>query len=287
MADDTFIGRLRADVDLETDTLMGVAEGRIAIQDANEEYKKRRRGLRSALKRLGLSDPNNWPDLWLWYGRYKDDDELRSYQSRREFIILRYQPLIETLDNLADRQLGTGIDIPTTGWAPVDRQVEQLREMYARADTPEQFRQVGLLCRDIFISLGYVVFDPEKHLSEGEPMPKRDNAKDRLAYAVGAEYGGRSNVELRGLVRATWTYVQDRVHDQSEDRRDAMIAADATIHLVKVLAALFPRPTGKPPPANDENEYEDEIGYEEPDPENWDFTAEDWATADEPPYGDR
>ena len=106
-------------------------------------------------------------------------------------------------------------------------------------------------------------------------MPKRDDPKNRLAYAVRAEYGGGDNEELRVLVRATWKFVQPRVHDQTEDRTNAMIAADATIHLVKVLAALFGTPTGQgrghgepiQPELEPGEDYEPEPDWE-PDPED-------------------
>ena len=163
---------------------------------------------------------------------------------------------------------------PRRGWADVDRQTSALREAYARAETPEEFRQVGLLCRDIFISLGRVIFDPEKHLPKNEPMPKRDDAKKRLDLAMKAEYGGSENEELRGLVRATYRFVQPRVHDQTEDRTNAMIAADATIHLVKVLAALFPTPTDAPH-AEESAELEPGEDYE-PEPD-WEPDSEDAA----------
>jgi hypothetical protein len=69
-----------------------------------------------------------------------------------------------------------------------------------------------------------------------------------------------------------------------------MIAADATIHRVKVVASLLPTPTDRPldeDDPDDEDQYQDAV-YEEPDLAGpWDYSAEDWVTADEPPYGDR
>jgi hypothetical protein len=271
VADDTFIERLRVDIEAEKQTLMDVAQFSAQIQDVNDEYKARRRTIRSSLKKLGLDDPNEWEDLWLWYGHYSDPNNfLNTNQYRREFVIETYSPLMAALENLEDRQLGTGIDMPETGWTQVDRQVAQLRISYARAETPEEFRSVGLLCRDIFVSLGHVIFDPEKHLPKGESMPKRDDPKNRLDYAVVTEFSGGANEKLRALIRSTWSFVQPRVHDQTEDRRDAMIAADATIHLVKVLAAMFPNPTGWLAPEQPEFEPGEDFVPQpdwEPDPE--------------------
>jgi hypothetical protein len=266
MAEDAFVDRLRADIEKQKQLLMDVSNWAANIRDVNDEYKDRRSRIRSQLKALGLEDPNPWSDLWLWYGHYKDNPGLASYQDRRELVLRTYQPLLDALENIGERRLGTGITAPATGWTEVDRQVGQLRESYARAETPEQYRQVGLLCRDIFISLGHVVFDPDKHLPAGAAMPKRDDAKNRLEWAVRSEYRGESGEKMRGLVRATLEFVQPVVHDRTHDRTKAMIAADATVHLVKVLAALFPSPTGKPP-TDEDDEHED---YD------WEPSEDDW-----------
>jgi hypothetical protein len=180
LGEDTFIDRLRAEIDYETAMLIGVATRDIAIEDASSDYKRRRRFIRQGLRSLGLDDPNQWPELWSWYGFYKEREELGTYQARREYIIRRYQPLLTALERLEERQLGTGIDAPETGWTEVDAETRQLRQRYATAQTPEDFRAVGLLCRDILISLGDVVFDPDRHLPMDQPMPKRDDAKNRI-----------------------------------------------------------------------------------------------------------
>ena len=116
MAEDTFIERLRADIETEKQMLIDVAEFRAQIQDVNDDYKARRRTVRSGLKKLGLDDPNVWEDLWLWYGHYSQaSNGLNTNQARREHVIRSHQPLMHALENLEDRGLGTGIEIPETG----------------------------------------------------------------------------------------------------------------------------------------------------------------------------
>jgi hypothetical protein len=237
------LDRLRRDVDAEMQLLVDVACREADFKQVNDESKSRRRRMRGELKEVGLDDPNPWPDLWNWYGYYSRN--LPSYQERREHILSTYQPLLDALDGLEDRRVGTGIATAATGWTEVDRQVAALHGRYARARTPEDFRQIGLLCRDIFISLGHVIFDGRRHLSTGKAEPRLDDTKGRLELALAVEYGGEKNERLRKLVRSTWEFVQPVVHDRTDDATLAMIAADATLHLQKVLAALFPNPTGR------------------------------------------
>jgi hypothetical protein len=268
LGDETFIDRLRAEIDYETATLIGVATRDIAIEDASADYKRRRRIIRQGLRALGLDDPNPWPELWSWYGFYKEREELGTYQARREHVIRRYQPLLTALERLEERQLGTGIDAPDTSWADVDGEIRQLRQRYATAQTPEDFRAVGLLCRDILISLGHAVFDPDRHLSIDQPMPKRDDAKNRIDYVVQAEFPGSDNHRLRALVKAQWDFVQPVVHTRTDTEKKARLAADGTIYLANTLRALIPEPTGTIPPPE-----------EEPPPSDWDTPADshqDW-----------
>jgi hypothetical protein len=260
VVEDTFIDRLRADIDAEIQTLIDVARNEVGIRGANNEYKSRRRRIRAELREAGLDDPNPWPDLWRWYGHYSGDGSLGTYQARRELVLESYQPLLDSLEGLEERRLGTGISVPATGWTEVDRQVAALHTSYARAHTPEEYRQVGLLCRDIFVSLGHVVFDGAKHLPPGKDPPRGDDAKNRLELAVLAEYGGGPNEKLRALVRSTWDFAQPIVHDRTDDQTKAMLAADATIHLQKVLAVLFPNPTGFLPAETSPDDEEEPDG---------------------------
>lgn len=54
----------------------------------------------------------------------------------------------------------TAIFDEPTGWRKVDRQLQEVRTRLATAKTEEQFQAVGLLCREVMISVGQAVFDP-------------------------------------------------------------------------------------------------------------------------------
>lgn len=68
MSEGTFVDRLRAEVGGEMEMLIDVSTGGTRIQDVNDAHKDRRRNIRQGYRRLGLSDPNSWADLWMWYG---------------------------------------------------------------------------------------------------------------------------------------------------------------------------------------------------------------------------
>lgn len=93
----------------------------------------------------------------------------------------KWRPSVQPVEQ---RRLGSGIARGLTGWADVDGQIAALERVYAAASAPEEFRQIGLLCRALFVSTSYVVFDADRHLPDGAQLPKKDDAKNRLDYAI-------------------------------------------------------------------------------------------------------
>ena len=156
--------------------MTAVATGGPRIEDVNTEYKERRREIRKVLQAYGLEDPNSFADLWVWYGKWSRD--LSSYASRRAYLRELYGPLLEAIDELGQGRVGSGLpEADVTGWPAVDGQAAQLNLRLATAASPEDAQAVGLLCRDLMITLADAAHDEAVHGGVGE------SAVDRL-YAV-------------------------------------------------------------------------------------------------------
>jgi hypothetical protein len=243
---ETFIERLRAEIDLEVLQLQAVATHQSEIELVNDEYRARRVRIHTGLQELGLVDPNEWPDLWLWYEHAKQTYD--TYLARRTYAIRLYQSVRDSLERLPSRSLGTGLESPETGWAEVDRQSVKLRSDYVSAQTCEDFQAVGLLCREILISVGQATFDPVSHLVEGETPPKASDAKTRLMLVLSTEAPGESNSRLRKHVRSmietTWDFAVSQEHDRKSTLTKTAILVNATLHLIDALRRLVPKPTG-------------------------------------------
>jgi hypothetical protein len=63
---------LMREVELQKSLMVAVATGGPRIQSVNHEYQKRRIAIQLGLKNLGIEDPNPFPDLWAWYGKWSD-----------------------------------------------------------------------------------------------------------------------------------------------------------------------------------------------------------------------
>ncbi len=157
MTDDELIKEIEAQRSL----MAAVATGGPKIQDVNSQYAERRHRISQELRRRSLEDPNPHGDLWAWYGRWSAGD-MGSWASRRTYVSEMYQPL---LDQIRAASLGTGARIfeEPTGWPRVDRGIDEIRRRFDQAQVEEHFQAVGLLCREVLISVAQVVYDFRKH----------------------------------------------------------------------------------------------------------------------------
>lgn len=96
--------------------------------------------------RCRIENPITFGSLWDWYGRWSSGD-LPSYQSRREFVGTMVNPVIN-LVRTGHQELPE-----PTGWQRVDRCIGELCDCLASAGTEERNQAVGLLGREVLISL--------------------------------------------------------------------------------------------------------------------------------------
>jgi hypothetical protein len=250
---------VRDSVQAELDDLIDVATG-TSISERNDRYRTRRSALRMALRELGITDPNEWPDLWLWYETYRG---LPGYQDRRVFALRTYQPLFEALDELEARQVGEAVDDRLTGWSRVDEKKGQLKEKFKAANTVEDFQGVGLICRSLMLAISDAIFDPARHDHPAGEALKRGDTKNRIDRVLSVDFSGEDSQLLRRTVRATNAYIHHVVHAETSDAVRAGIAADGTVFLINTLRRLIPEPVRAEP----EPEVEDLWADYEPDPE--------------------
>lgn len=113
-----------------------------------------------------------------------------------------------------------------TGWPAVDAQVAQLRIRLASAATPEDHQAVGLLCRDLMISLAQAAYDG------GILGDVGSSAVDQLYAVVDHHAGGHENEKLRRLLKTTIDFANVVQHRRGVSRREAGLVAEATVAAV-------------------------------------------------------
>lgn len=211
------------------ETMRSVSTGGERIDDVNEEFQEIYGRVAAVLRRRGISNPLPYENLWDWYGRWKSGD-LPSYQSRRIFVNELFAPLVERI------RTGQAEAFDPTGWERVDRTVGEIRERLAGARAEEQFQAVGLLCREVMISLAQAVYDPDRYPTLDGTVASPTDAKRMLEAFVAVELPGSSNEEARKHMRSLVDFAVSLQHRRTAGFRDAAICTEATTALINIVA---------------------------------------------------
>jgi hypothetical protein len=220
------------------DMMVAVSTGGPRIDDMNAEYRELYAHAEKALLERGLTHTNPFPDLWDWYGRWRSGD-LPSYQSRREFLAGVFNPMFEQVRAHHAGQIPPSTE--PTGWPKVDRQVGEARRRLAEAETEEQFQAVGLLCREVLISLAQAVHDPARHPPLDGIIPSETDAKRMLEAYIAGELEGSSNEAPRRHAKAAYALAADLQHKRTATFREAALCLEGTSSAVNVIAILSGR----------------------------------------------
>lgn len=202
------------------------------------------KALRATLHRLGISIPEiPFRDFTEFEKYWKQEGMKGSYQARRDYLDKLFAPLYTKFDELEEKRFAGQLPSPVSprgrlDWPAIDREIEELRRRFAGAVTEQDCGAVGAACVRILESLGDLVYDPKKHLRDGEAPAPRDKTKQRFDRFIEVALPGKDNEELRKLAKATVEAAQLVKHRATPTRRDAGIAADAVILLANMLRRL-------------------------------------------------
>lgn len=227
---------LLAELVVERNILISVATGGPRINDVDDYYRARRGRIGEALTRLGIADPNPFPSLWDWYKHWSAT--FQSYSERRAYVHGLYRPLLRTL---SVRPIEVAAPREPTGWVRVDRVLAKARYQLARARTEEDFQAVGLLCREILISVGQAVYDPEVHSTSDGVTPSGTDAKRQLEAFFSATLAGDVFEATRKHARAALDMAVALQHKRTADSRFAALCLEATASVVTVVAIVSGR----------------------------------------------
>lgn len=224
------------DIEAQRNLMIAVSTGGPKINTVNNEYKQRRERIQSELNNLEISDPNPYSDLWEWYGKWSSGD-MPSYQSRRTYITDLYRPLIHRLKT-GSKSKGVEVFSEPTGWAKVDRGITEVRRRLEEANTEEQFQAVGLLCREVLISLSQLVYDPNQHNSSDGTTPSQTDAKRMLEAYLSSELSSKTNEISRRHAKASLDLANDLQHRRTANFRQGALCAEATTSVVNIIAII-------------------------------------------------
>lgn len=125
-----------------------------------------------------------------------------------------------------------------TGWQKVDRQLQEVRLRLDTAESEEQYQAVGLLCREVLISVAQEVYDPLGHPPQDGVVPSDTDGGRMLEAFFSTEFKGKGNEEARAHAKAALRLALALQHKRTADFRMAALCAEATSSIVNILAVL-------------------------------------------------
>lgn len=200
--------------------------------------------LRAVAKRLGVDfEPpyrnfTAFRSYWIRRGAAGSG----GYQARRDLLDELFEPLHAQLTRIEEQALDS-LAYPASphvedGWPLVDEEVRELRRRFQTAATPQDYRAIGTHCVGVLEALGRTVYDPSRHLREGETPPPIDKTKLRIGRYIEDALPGARNEDVRGLANKAIELAHHVKHSPTSNRREAGISADAVILLANLLRRL-------------------------------------------------
>lgn len=212
-------------------TMISVATGGPRIDEVKSDFADLYDQVSRALEERKIEFPVPYRDLWQWYGRWSEED-LRGWAPRRKFVGELFEPVMKHV------RLGAVALPEPTGWDRVDRAMAESWRRLAAAKTEEQFQAVGLLCREILISLGQAVFDAQTHPTLDGKVASSTDAKRMLEAYIAVVLDHEANEYVRKHARAALDLAVNLQHKRTADYRDTAICVEATGSVVSLVAIL-------------------------------------------------
>jgi hypothetical protein len=212
--------------------MISVATGGPRIQEVDDYYRAREARIRQALPD-GIDYTNPHADLWQWYHYW--DQKLGGYKERRQYIRELFRPVI---DAVASRSTLVPARRETTGWERVDRALAKARAQLERASAEEDFQGVGLICREVLISLAQAVYDPTVHSTLDGVTPSSTDANRMLEAFFAQAFPGGSNKELRAYAKASLALALNLQHRRTATRKLASLCFEATASTTAVVSII-------------------------------------------------
>jgi hypothetical protein len=126
-------------------------------------------------------------------------------------------------------------------WRKAQDALQEARAQTEAGSTSEQFQTVGLLCRELLITVAQAVYDPSRHPVNDGVTPGPTDAKRMLGAYFEAELAGSSHQSARKYAKSLLDLANDLQHRRNADYRDAALCLEATDALVRLVTVLSGR----------------------------------------------
>lgn len=223
---------LLAELLIHRNMMIDVATGGARIQEVDDYYRAREARIRQSMPQ-GVTYENPHDDLWAWY--YYWSANLPQYKDRRFYVRQLFGPAIKAV---AKRSSLPSEPREATGWERVDRALSKARTQLQTAAAEEDCQAIGLLCREVIISLAQAVYDPTIHESLDGVRPSETDANRMLEAYIAHVLPGASHKEVRAHARASLALALNLQHRRTATRQLAALCVEATASTTAVVSII-------------------------------------------------
>lgn len=228
---------LKLNIETVRNIMISVATGGNRIQVDEERYKGLHTQIQRNCKKLNLTYNNTYSSLWDWYGKWRAD--FPTYQERRDYIRSLFAPTLAYFEEMVNANpIDTIVELDD--WDRIKRTMTKIKRDSDLAKNEEDFQSIGLLCREVIISLAQAVFVPWLH---GEKDEKGISISETDAVRMIGNYlnyslAGSSNEELRSYAKNTNRLANLLTHKRNATKKDMLLAVSATISLINFIGII-------------------------------------------------
>ena len=224
---------------IHREMMIAVATGSQSIQDVDDYYGARQVRLVEGCAGAGIKYENPHEGLWDWYNYWKAEG-WGTYAERGEYVrklfagpVAAAVGRVHSPSPVAERE--------PTGWERVDRSLTKARVQFSTAAAEEDWQAIGLVCREVLISLGQAVFVEDVHESADGVKPSPTDAKRMLEAYFRHELPGDGYKEVRAHARAAVDLAVHLQHRRTATRQLAALCLEAASSAVAVVAIIAGR----------------------------------------------
>lgn len=232
---------LLPDLIIHREMMIDVSEGRKRIQEFGDYYGARQARLVEGCAGAGILYENPHAGLWDWYHFWKAQG-WGSWAERREYVRKLFAGPVATAVGRVHNP-DPVLERAPTGWERVDRALAKARTQLGTASTEEEWQGIGLLCREVLISLGQAVYDADLHGAEDDSGTKigPSDARRQLWQWLHHEMPGSDNREIRAHIKSSIDLALSLQHKRTATRQMAALCLEATSSAVAVVAIIAGR----------------------------------------------
>ena len=228
---------LKQNIETVRNIMVSVATGGNRIQEEDERYKKLNIQITRDCKKLNLTYNNLYSNLWEWYGKWRAD--FPTYQERRTYINELFAPTLSYFDDTENyNSIETFVELDD--WERIRRTVTKIKRDSSIAKNEEDFQSIGLLCREVIISLAQAVYNPVVHGSEDEKgvIIGKTDAVRMIGNYISIELSGSSYDELRAYAKNTNKLANRLTHERNATKKDMLLSVSSTIALINFIGII-------------------------------------------------